>query len=326
MLVDGIDYEVKSMPDKCARVYKILDVPNDGILRFKEHVEIHNEKLIVEEVRLYFQTKELSEKVKEIVFHDSIKFVGIGDMNSPITNIKKITFGRNVEFFPNFRFLKYLEEISFHHFNKIRILGTSMFQGCSSLRNIELPYNLDSIGEHCFEDCWSLERIKIPADICLINTKAFSRCYNLREFIFLGVKPEFRPGIFKDCGRVKRTAYVRSDMVDYFKKTKNNPFHEILPSALIPTSNLEYVELGKTQIQLIPSIKPGQLDTCQYRNDGRGYILVPEFKYIQGEKKKVKLHPLAFYNCQEPITVMLPKSMKNKHGLVLDNKITLDWY
>ena len=98
----------------------------------------------------------------------------------------------------------------------------------------------------------------------------------------------------------------------------------------MPTFNLEYIELGKTQIQLVPSLKSEQLGTCQYRNDDRGYILVPEFKYIQGEKKrekkKVKLHPLAFYNCQEPITVMLPKSMKNKHGLVLDNKITLDWY
>ncbi len=324
MLVDGIDYEVKSMPDKCARVYNILDVPDDGILRFKDYVTIHNEILTVNEVYLYFQTREVAEKVKEIVFHDSIKY--IGSMNSPITNVRKITFGRYVEYFPNFRFLKYLEEISFHHSNKIRIFAAHMFQGCCSLRNIELPYYLDSIGESCFADCWSLERINFPVDICLIQSKAFSRCYNLREFLFLGVKPEFRPGIFNGCGKVKRTAYVRPDMIDYFKKTKDNPFHEILPISLVPTSNLEYVELGKTQIQLIPSIKPGQLDTCQYRNDGRGYILVPEFKYIQGEKKKVKLHPLAFYNCQEPITVMLPKSMKNKHGLVLDNKITLDWY
>lgn len=324
MLVKGIDYEVKSMPDKCARVYNILDVPDDGILRFKGYVTIHNEILTVNEVCPYFQTREVAEKVKEIVFHDSIKF--IGSMNSPITNVRKVTFGRNVEYFPNFRFLKYLEEISFHPQNKIKIFGAHMFQGCCSLRNIELPYGLDTIGESCFGDCWSLERINFSADICLIQSKAFSRCYNLREFLFLGVKPEFRPGIFNGCGKVKRTAYVRSDMVDYFKKTKNNPFHEILPISLVPTSNLEYVELGKTQIQLIPSIKPEQLDTCQYRNDGRGYILVPEFRYIQGEKKKVKLHPLAFYNCQEPITVMLPKSMKNKHGLVLDNKITLDWY
>ena len=324
MTVDGIDYEVKSMPDKCARVYNILDVPNDGILKFKEYVTIHEEKLIVNEVCPYFQTKELAEKVEEIIFHDSIKYVGT--MNSPITSVRKVTFGKNMEMFPHLRFLKYLEEVYFHPFNKIRILEAHMFQGCCSLRNIELPYNLDAIGKSCFVDCWSLERIKIPADICLIHTDAFSRCYNLREFIFLGVKPEFRPGIFNGCRKVKRTAYVRSDMVNYFKETKNNPFHEILPISLMPTSNLEYVELGKTQIQLIPSIKPEQLDTCQYRNEERGYILVPEFRYIQGEKKKVKLHPLAFYNCQDPITVMLPKSMKNKHGLVLDNKVTLDWY
>lgn len=324
MLVDGIDYEVKSMPNKCARAYNILDVPNDGILRFKEYVTIHKVKLIVNEIYPYFQTRELAEKVKEIIFHDSIKYVG--SMNSPITNIRKVTFGRNMKMFPQLRFLKYLEEISFHPLNKIKIFEAYMFQGCCSLRNIELPYGLDTIGKSCFEDCWSLERIKIPDYICLIHTNAFSRCYNLREFIFPGVKPEFRPGIFNGCRKVKRIAYVRSDMVNYFKKTKDNPFHEILPISLVPTANLEYVEFGKTQIQLIPSIKPELLDTCQYRNEERGYILVPEFRYIQGEKKKVKLHPLAFYNCQEPITVMLPKSMKNKHGLVLDNKVTLDWY
>ena len=94
MLVDGIEYEVKSMPSKCARVYNILDVPDDGILRFKDYVTIHNEILTVNEVCPYFQTRELAENVKEIIFHDSIRY--ISSMKLPITNIRKVTFGRNV--------------------------------------------------------------------------------------------------------------------------------------------------------------------------------------------------------------------------------------
>lgn len=323
MIVDGIEYEVKSMPNKVARVSYIQSVPTDGILEFKEHIEIHREKLLVEEVDISLQTTEEAEKVSELVFHDSIREVL---KFSPLRYLKKLKFGRNVIHYPKFYFLKYLESVVFHPFNKIKTLYNSNFKGCWALKEISLPFGLEIIDPSCFEECYGLERIILPADIHLIGSRAFSHCNNLRDVIFIGGKPEFRPGIFNGCGKVKRTAYVRSDMVNYFKETKNNPFHKILPLSLRPTYNLRYKELGKTQIQLVPEIHPEKSDTCQYRNEERGYILVPEFKYIQGEKKKVKLHPLAFYNCQEPITVMLPKSMKNKHGLVLDNKVTLDWY
>ncbi len=74
----------------------------------------------------------------------------------------------------------YLESITFPQ--TIRYIGDSTFYNCFQLKSIELPDNLESIGEGCFSYS-HIESIKIPDKIRVIKRNTFSLC-RLKKVIF----------------------------------------------------------------------------------------------------------------------------------------------
>ena len=74
----------------------------------------------------------------------------------------------------------YLESITFPQ--TIRYIGDSTFYNCFQLKSIELPDNLESIGEGCFS-LSHIESIKIPDKIRVIKRNTFSHC-SLKKVIF----------------------------------------------------------------------------------------------------------------------------------------------
>lgn len=61
---------------------------------------------------------------------------------------------------------------------QIESIGLSAFEGCYTLREIELPNTLTQIGYRAFWDCWGLEVISIPTSVVTINTGNFSDRYS----------------------------------------------------------------------------------------------------------------------------------------------------
>ena len=78
-----------------------------------------------------------------------------------------------------------LEEIVFHNqFNAgedVSKIADNLFSGCSSLKAIELPEGIISIGCSAFGECKSLEKITFPESLRTIEDEAFSGCIALRE-------------------------------------------------------------------------------------------------------------------------------------------------
>ena len=60
-------------------------------------------------------------------------------------------------------------------------IGTSAFNGCSSLSSIILPSSLASIGKYAFEDCNTLSSITLPTGVTSIGEKAFYGCSALNS-------------------------------------------------------------------------------------------------------------------------------------------------
>ena len=54
-----------------------------------------------------------------------------------------------------------------------------MFEGCSSLKTIELPSGITKIGSEAFKDCSSLSRIKLQGKVTEIGSNAFKDCTQL---------------------------------------------------------------------------------------------------------------------------------------------------
>ena len=58
-------------------------------------------------------------------------------------------------------------------------IGSSAFQGCSSLTSISIPTNVASIGDYAFYACTSLSNITIPSSVTSMGAGVFYNCSGL---------------------------------------------------------------------------------------------------------------------------------------------------
>lgn len=73
-----------------------------------------------------------------------------------------------------------VEEIYFESGSTIQSLPSDVFNGCTALKNIELPPSLRSIGNAIFRSCTSLETITIPDGIVNLGSWTFADCTSLK--------------------------------------------------------------------------------------------------------------------------------------------------
>jgi hypothetical protein len=85
---------------------------------------------------------------------------------------------------------------------KKAVIGSEIIEGfafncCTSLEEVTLSNELESIGGNAFWGCKSLERIVIPEKVEVIGDLMFPYCYNLKEVVFNGKVIE--DVVFEDC-------------------------------------------------------------------------------------------------------------------------------
>ena len=73
----------------------------------------------------------------------------------------------------------------------VKSIGVAAFQECSTLTTVTLHDGLEEICEEAFSECTSLERIGIPPTIKAIHNSAFNGCSRLKRFEFHNVIEEF---------------------------------------------------------------------------------------------------------------------------------------
>ena len=67
----------------------------------------------------------------------------------------------------------------------IKIIGTSAFDGCSSLTSVSIPSSVTSIESWAFYECSSLTSVSIPSSVTFIGSSAFSECSSLTSVSIL---------------------------------------------------------------------------------------------------------------------------------------------
>ena len=68
--------------------------------------------------------------------------------------------------------------------DSVTTIGPSAFYGCTSLQNVEISASLTTIGEYAFYGCTSLKSVYIPASVTTIEQNAFKECTNLLSVVF----------------------------------------------------------------------------------------------------------------------------------------------
>ena len=92
------------------------------------------------------------------------------------------------------------------------------FRRCESLKSIELPNSVETIGHQSFQGCVSMETIILPESTTLIETKAFSNCINLKElYCYAEDTPEVTSDAFENVEVGKVTLGVPDNSIGAYK-------------------------------------------------------------------------------------------------------------
>ena len=65
----------------------------------------------------------------------------------------------------------------------IKRIEFGAFASCSSLKNVEIPGTVESVGEWAFSHCSGLEELRLGKGIKTIEEDAFADCSSLRRVV-----------------------------------------------------------------------------------------------------------------------------------------------
>ena len=83
--------------------------------------------------------------------------------------------------------------------DSVTSIGSSAFDGCSSLTSITIPDSVTSIGSSAFDGCSSLTSITIPDSVTRIGSYAFADCVGLSQIVIGSGVTNIGYDAFYDC-------------------------------------------------------------------------------------------------------------------------------
>lgn len=86
----------------------------------------------------------------------------------------------------------------------VKKIEDSAFEGCTSLKSIDIPGSVTEIGIDAFAGCSSLESVKISEGVREIGVGAFIDCKSLKSVVFLLSIEEIRLAAFSNCTSLKK--------------------------------------------------------------------------------------------------------------------------
>lgn len=113
-------------------------------------------------------------------------------------NLEHINIPETVNFIDSNAFYNCynLKDIEIPRVEKIQ---QSTFEGCSSLKEISIPYGVQTICDQAFNGCKALIKITIPESVTEIGRKAFEGCASLNSIIIPTSIKYIREGAFNNC-------------------------------------------------------------------------------------------------------------------------------
>ncbi len=140
------------------------------------------------------------------------------------------TIGDNAEFTVNRGILKQYTGSADHVVlpDSVTKIGERAFDGCKTIKSIDIPNTIVRIDGAAFRDCTSLQSIKLPDSIEKIEWQTFQGCTSLKSVYIPSTVTNIAEGAFRNCTSLKTVFIpdsVKSTGVDIFEGCKNLTIH-----------------------------------------------------------------------------------------------------
>lgn len=230
--------------------------------------------------------------VKSLEFPQSL--IGVDrSAFSKMTSLQSVKINKSLDFINQTVFYgdTALTELTFEEGSLITYIGSSAFEGCSSLQNVTLPENLEQIDDRSFALCSSLNDITIPESVTQIGSYAFVGTKRYQEQLDAG-----EPFIYQDKWLVavsdasKLNANITADQ--FQKETVG-----IADAVFNNASTIELIRFPKSLKYI------GNYAFCECSN-----LQSINFEYGSELKKTGKF---SFAKCKKLIAVALPDSLES---------------
>ncbi len=134
--------------------------------------------------------------LEEIELPDSITSLN-KQLFANCKRLKRIKLPKNIEMLPD-EFFKNCESLDIELDPSIIVLGSSVFEGCTSLTHF--PSNVFKFGSKCFKYCHKLTSVKLNDEVNELPEGMFDDCTNLSEIIYEGKNKLFVGArCFRNC-------------------------------------------------------------------------------------------------------------------------------
>lgn len=115
--------------------------------------------------------------LEEIVLPNSLKKIP-AQLFLNCKNLKKVTLPENTTYLPD-EFFKGCEKLNIVLDERIKTLGSRVFDGCCRLTNY--PKQIEAMGEECFRNCRGLKNVCLNQKIEELNDGSFEGCSYLEQ-------------------------------------------------------------------------------------------------------------------------------------------------
>lgn len=114
------------------------------------------------------------------------------------------------------------------------------FTACSSLKSINLPEGLETIGIQAFCDCDSLKTVIIPSSVTTVGRDAFEECENLKSIILPEKLTSIEESAFSSSGI--KTIEIPAGVTTISRSAFNSSFIEsiVLPNNIVKIDEMAF--------------------------------------------------------------------------------------
>lgn len=114
------------------------------------------------------------------------------------------------------------------------------FTACSSLKSINLPEGLETIGIQAFCDCDSLKTVTIPSSVTTVGRDAFEECENLKSIILPEKLTSIEESAFSSSGI--KTIEIPAGVTTISRSAFNSSFIEsiVLPNNIVKIDEMAF--------------------------------------------------------------------------------------